>query len=385
MQTRLPARPRGSRPLLALVVLTLTLSGIGGAAVADEAPQAPTADVPREDGQVVTPSPSSTSTTSPGPSPTPTPTPPPKPAVEQQGLVVSLTTHATLPAVTVRSRSGRRTVFVLQRHDGRRWVTVQTQTSSATGRAFFTRKVPFATLRVLAKASPGWTTATSKQINSRAVWSAGYSALGIRKGSVAVTPLGSAQTLTVGDHRRDFAWSTIKVPIVVAADARRAGSRADKAAALRFSDNAAARRVYAALGSHRRAILNLHLRNHGDAFTRTSAVAPGLTSWHVVHQSRYASRIACTPNARQARIEMKKARPSYPFGLLQTPLRSRTIQKIGYGGTEVRQLAIVTLADGRRYGVSILADGGFRPARAKVDKIARWVAKRLDHVPASRC
>lgn len=383
MQTRLPARPRGSRPLLALVVLTLTLTGIGGAAAADDSTPAPTdgdaGRVELQDDTTPTPSPAPTA------SPSPTPTPPPAPTVKQQAVTVSLTTRSTLPAVSVRSRSGKRTVFVLQRHDGRRWVSLRTRTSDANGRLVFARKVPFSTLRVHAKASPGWTAATSTKVDSRTTWSAGYSSLRIKNASVAVTPLGSGRTLTVGDHRRDFAWSTIKVPIVVAADSRRTGSRADKAAALRYSDNAAARRVYDSLGPSRRSILNRHLRKNGDPRTRTSAVAPGLTYWHVAHQSRYASHIACSAKARPARIEMKKARPSYPFGLLQTKLRSRTIQKIGYGGTEVRQLAIVTLSDGRRYGVSILADGGFTPARSKVDRIARWVANRLDHVPARRC
>ena len=385
MQTRLPARPRGSRPLLALVVLTLTLSGFGGSAAADEPTPAPAGDGSATVQDEVTPSPSSTPSPSATPAPTPTPPPAPTPTVRQQAVTVSLTTRSSLPAVSVRSRSGKRTVFVLQRHDGRRWISLRTRTSDASGRIVFARKVPFSTLRVRAKASPGWTDATSRKINSRTTWSVGYSSLRIKNASVAVTPLGSGQTMTVGDHRRDFAWSTIKVPVVVAADSRRTGSRADKSAALRYSNNGAARRVYDSLGPSRRSILNRHLRAHGDGRTRTSAVAPGLTYWHVAHQSRYASRIACAPKARPARIEMKKARPSYPFGLLQTKLKSRTIQKIGYGGKEVRQLAIVTLSDGRKYGVSILADGGFGPARAKVDRIARWVANRLDHLPARRC
>ena len=395
MQTRLPARPRGSRPLLAFTILTLILAGFGGAAAAEEtspgsgddgsAAVAPSDDV--TSGPTLTPTPSPTTTT-PTPSPTTTtPTPPPTttPVPRKQTVKVTLTTRSSMPAVSVRSRSGRRTVFVLQRHDGRRWVDVRTHTSDTRGRTLFTKQVPFSTLRVRARASRGWSAASSATIDSRKVWSAGYRSLRIKSASVAVTPLGGGRTFTVGDHRRDYAWSTIKVPIVVAADARRTGSAADKSAALRYSNNDAARRVYASLGPSRRSILNRHLRAHGDASTRTSAVAPGLTSWHVSDQARYASRIACGSKARSARAHMKQARPSYPFGLLQTRLRSRTIQKIGYGGSEVRQLAIVTLRDGRRYGVSILGDGGFGPARDKVDRIARWVAPRLERLPARRC
>ncbi|MGJ9413404.1 hypothetical protein ACHAAC_11925 [Aeromicrobium sp. CF4.19] len=319
------------------------------------------------------------------PEPTPPPKPqPPKPTKPRKPKVsVSLTTKYTLPAVRAASSSRARSTFVLQRHNGKRWITLRVRKSNAKGVYTFA-KVPFSTLRVTVRPRTGYTFARSRNVNSRAKWHTGYPSLGIKNASVSVTPLGQGP-ITIGDHRRDRAWSTIKVPIVITADRLRRGSAADKKGALRYSDNAAANRVYQSLGGNRRTDVTRHLRKYGDKRTSVHGSGAGLTQWGVSHQSKYASRIACSRVAKPARVHMKKAQTSHRFGMLGTKLAKRTSQKVGYGGSVVRQLAIVKLSDGRAYGVSILADGGFRSARAKVDRIARWVANRLEYLPARRC
>ena len=386
--------PSSSRRRVGVCAAALAASLLVAApfdAYADDGPApVPTGEATQEAdgvGQASEPTESATpspTTPSPSPSVTPTPPPKPKPKPKKQTVSVKVGTARTLPTIRAVSNSKKRTTFVLQRYNGKRWVSVRTRKSSAKGVLTFKHQILFSKYRVKAKSKSGWTAATSKTANTRTKWRAGYSSLGIKNASVAVTPLGG-RSFTVGDHRNDHAWSTIKVPVVVLADARGRGSRADKERALRFSDNAANRRVYNAIGSDRRAALNRHLRKYGDRRTKVSGSGPGLTKWHVTHQSVYASKIACPRVARSARIHMKNAQPSHRFGLLQTKLRARTSQKVGYGGSEVRQLAIVKLRDGRTYGVSILGDGGFRPARDKVDRIARWLANRLEYVPARKC
>ena len=312
------------------------------------------------------------------------PTPTPAPIVDKaQKVSASISMSKNLVNVRAQTSAKKVTNFTLQRLNGKKWVNVKKVRSDSKG-AYVFKKAPFSKLRIQASEVKGFKKATSNTVNASSKWNAGYSSLKIKGASVSITPLGG-KTYTIGDHRNDIALSTLKVPIVVAADAHKSGRSSDKSAAIKVSDNNAAQRVYVSMGGDRRSDLYRHLAKYGDKSTSIHPTNWGYTKWHVSNQSKYASKLGCAKIAQPTLKLMRNVTPAHQFGMDQTRLKKQTAQKVGFGGTIVRQLAVVKTSDGRVYGVSILANGGFSSGKSKVNKIANWTANRLEALPAQKC
>lgn len=133
------------------------------------------------------------------------------------------------------------------------------------------------------------------------------------------------------------AWSTIKVPLVLAATS---GSAADKRAAIRASDNDAAERLWASLGSndvHRAGRLTQELRRGGDQRTMvptTRLQAPwsvfGQTPWETDDQLRYLLGFASLPDSGALLEDMRHLDAQQHWGIAD---RTRPVAKGGWGPT----------------------------------------------------
>ena len=191
-------------------------------------------------------------------------------------------------------------------------------------------------------------------------------AAGLPAGSgLAVVPIGRPDLLrTAGDLGTDVSWSTVKVPLAIAALRVSPDLKGVAEQAITVSDNAAAETLWAALGGEpgAAAAVELVMSQAGDDTTRvpTSRLRPGFstfgqTQWPLGDQALFAAGLACMPDAEPVLGMMTRIDGSQQWGLGRVP---GAAFKGGWGpgiegtGYLVRQFGVIDTADGRA-GVAI--------------------------------
>jgi hypothetical protein len=233
--------------------------------------------------------------------------------------------------------------------------------------------------------------------------------LGGRSG-IAVVPGGLGATpVRMGTLRTSVAWSTSKVPVAMAVIAGGGGAaqRTDLRRAITASDNAAAERLFASLGSPSQAAekATAQLRAAGDRRTVVESrrlrgagfTAFGQTAWRLTDQARVAAGMVCTDPGRQVLDLMGDVIAADRWGLGATKATAQLKggwgpgTKPGAGGGYVdRQMGVLALR-GRSFAVAIAtapADGGHDTGTAHLTRIARWLVAHADvrRLPANaRC
>ncbi|WP_052070977.1 hypothetical protein [Rhodococcoides fascians] len=216
---------------------------------------------------------------------------------------------------------------------------------------------------------------------------------------LALVPVGGGPPTVLGTWTSGVAWSTVKVPMAVAA-LRSGGDAvlADAAAAIERSDNAAADALWGSLGDSAAAgaAVESVLRQGGDSATtiqreqiRPEFSAFGQTEWSTQDQATFAAGLSCIPDAGPVVEMMNNVVPEQQWGLGQL---SDAAFKGGWGprvdgGYVVRQVGIVTTVAGR-VGVAIAAQpdsGSFTDGTAMLDAVGDWLESRSDRLPAGHC
>lgn len=233
----------------------------------------------------------------------------------------------------------------------------------------------------------------------RTTWSRSFARLDLSgPAGVAVVPLDGHPGVSIGSWTNGPAWSTIKVPLSIAALKRSTSSttQARVRSAIRASDNEAAKKLWAGLGSPTTAAKRVEavLRPAGDPNTvvqhrqvRPPYTSFGQTRWRLGDQARFAANISCTADGKTVRSHMGHVVASQRFGLS----RIRGARYKGGWGPDgkrylVRQVAVVTRSDGTRYGVAAaVSASSFERGKQDLDRIGRWVAPRLSDLKASPC
>jgi len=216
-----------------------------------------------------------------------------------------------------------------------------------------------------------------------------------RRVGVAVVVVGRSDPLTLGTWRTGPAWSTIKVPLSIAA-LHQANSRSLVKRAITRSDNAAAEALWARLGSGRRAASRVDavLAADGDRHTRTqwrkvrTAFTPfGQTMWSLADQLRFTGGLACDRHAALVRADMAAVVPSQRWGLGRV---AGARIKGGWGPDTssrylVRQLALVPR--GHDLVAVVVAvepsNGSFAQGVRALDRVAAWLRASLPSLPSS--
>ncbi len=224
------------------------------------------------------------------------------------------------------------------------------------------------------------------------------------KVGLAVVPVGSDRAVTMGDLKSGRAWSTLKVPVSLAAQRMhgyRVAAMEDKA--IIFSDNDAAGELWGSLGggpASVAAVTNI-LREGHDTRTRVSSEAdsppsyPGYTPWALSDQARFGAHLPCMSGAEDIIRLMSHVAANQQWGI--ATMRSRgavTAVKGGWGpvtsdsgGYIVRQLGIVTTNRGQ-LAVSMAAvprSGAFGDGTKMLDKVGGWLERNLAGLPLGRC
>jgi Beta-lactamase enzyme family len=196
----------------------------------------------------------------------------------------------------------------------------------------------------------------------------------------------------LGRLRGGVAWSTIKVPIALAVEARGPSDHEREliAAAMTVSDNAAAEGLWASLGPPEAAAAAVQevLATAGDASTRieTRILRPGFTpfgqtEWSLAAQVRFVAALPGLPHSEPIRSLMRRVVPEQRWGL--GVLGEDVELKGGWGPDPegrhlVRQMGIVELSGGPAVAVAmatIPADGSEASGTANLDRIAQWLGR----------
>ncbi|WP_249643680.1 serine hydrolase [Nocardia sputi] len=216
---------------------------------------------------------------------------------------------------------------------------------------------------------------------------------------MAIMPVGGEQAVTFGEWTSGPAWSTMKVPLTIAALRRSPGATSYAAsAAITQSDNAAADVLWQSLGSAQEAAQAVQavLREGGDSKTvvpatrtRSEHSAFGQADWSLTDQVRFASRLPCLPQSDRVTALMQQVVTSQRWGLGEF---SGAEFKGGWGPDPsgaylVRQFGIISIPSGQiAIAVAVQPDSGaFSDGMNVLDRLATVVSQHLDELAGGRC
>jgi hypothetical protein len=202
-----------------------------------------------------------------------------------------------------------------------------------------------------------------------------------------------------GTWQSGAAWSTIKVPLSIAA-LRKDAMAAEPyvSPAITQSDNAAADQLWALLGAptDASAAVQTVLIEAGDAGVTVQAqqVRPpyspyGQTQWSLTQAARFAFALPCLSSADSVLTEMRSIASDQQWGLAG---KDGVAAKGGWGpesdgGYLVRQIGLV--GEGQNsFGVAIAAkpsDGSFGTGTMALDKLSKWVLEHREQMPNGGC
>ncbi|BDE14784.1 MULTISPECIES: class A beta-lactamase-related serine hydrolase [Mycobacterium] len=215
---------------------------------------------------------------------------------------------------------------------------------------------------------------------------------------LAVAAVGSAEPpATWGSWEQGPAWSTSKVPLVIAAY-REQGHITDKMrAAITESDNAAAEALWQQLGEPATAARKVQqsLQETGDPTTvqsrkvRPEYTAFGQTIWSLANQAHFTANAFCDKRNDPIFDLMAQIQQQQTWGI-GTMAGARF--KGGWGPSEsgiylVRQLGVIDTPAGKT-AVAIAAQpisGSFDDGRHALDEAATWLTSHLAQLPAGKC
>ncbi len=218
---------------------------------------------------------------------------------------------------------------------------------------------------------------------------------------LALMPVGGGRMTIYGDWTSGIAWSTMKVPLAVAAlrHDTDASILEEVEAAITVSDNDAAYALWESLGDNAEAAQAVQdvLDEAGDATTGVGAprtrlddTSFGGTEWTLANQVRFASRLPCLPDTEAVTKLMGEITPEQSWGL---GLLDGAEYKGGWGPDDetgvytVRQFGLVPIGSGRlAVALAAQADSGtFEDTTALLDALAALVGRHLSELRGGVC
>jgi hypothetical protein len=191
---------------------------------------------------------------------------------------------------------------------------------------------------------------------------------------------------SLGDLKSCVAWSTIKVPLAIAALRNghpEAEDLIDKAIA--NSDNSASEALWSQLGEPADAARKIQeiiaATGDGDTVVQSQRVRPGYTPfgqtrWSLANQALFAAQLPHIPDAAYVIDLMHNLTEEHRWGLAAKGYAAKGGWGPGTDGTYLaRQLAIVP-----NLGIALAAEAkDFSTATAALDTIADWLVRHLPH------
>ncbi len=216
---------------------------------------------------------------------------------------------------------------------------------------------------------------------------------------MAIMPVGGEKMVTFGDWTTGPAWSTMKVPLVIATQRKSSTSSSYAAtAAITQSDNSAADTLWQSLGTGQEAAKAVEavLRDGGDTKTtvpatktRSDASAFGQADWALTEQVRFASRLPCLPQSSGVVDLMEQITSSQRWGLGE--LEGAQF-KGGWGPDTsgsylVRQFGLIQRPGGQiAVAIATQPDSGTLSDGTRIlDRLATVISQHLDELSGGSC
>jgi hypothetical protein len=199
------------------------------------------------------------------------------------------------------------------------------------------------------------------------------------KVGVAIVSAG-ADVTSFGEWSDGVAWSTIKVPLAVAA-LRADVAQADQlSAAITRSDNAAAEELWSQLGDPAAQLVQSVLREAGDPVSvvesrrlRAEYTPFGQTRWSLADQARFAAGLSRVPGSSRVTDLMATLSADHRWGLAAKGFAAKGGWGPGLSGEYlVRQFAIVSGTVGVALAAEV-SDGGYQAGVDVINSLADWV------------
>lgn len=214
----------------------------------------------------------------------------------------------------------------------------------------------------------------------------------VAAGSLGVAVVGPDGPLSTGMVDPTPAWSTIKVPIAIAALRSNPELIDDARLAITVSDNAAAERLYAAAGPQ--AVDTVLYSVALTTGVNTAKVRPefstfGQTQLSVIDEAQLANGLACSDGAAPVIALMGQIDPSQAYGLGAVG----ALYKGGWGpdttgAYDVRQFGWIPRGDGSWVAVALTArpaDGTYASGQAMLTAAAQYIAQSASVLPSAAC
>lgn len=217
---------------------------------------------------------------------------------------------------------------------------------------------------------------------------------------LAIAAVGNRESVqSFGDWTTGPAWSTSKVPLVLAAMRSDPGApvSTNMTAAITHSDNTAAEMIWEGLGEPEAAASKVSavLNEAGDPTAvqsqrvRPEFTAFGQTSWSLANQAGFLAQTACDPQSAPVLDLMSQIDGGQRWGLgaiAGAQFKGGWGPSVG-GGYLVRQIGIIH-ADHGNLAVAIAAaptDGTFSSGIEIVDILTGWLSDHLAELSAGEC
>jgi hypothetical protein len=222
-----------------------------------------------------------------------------------------------------------------------------------------------------------------------------HASMGLVVSAVGANP----RQLVLGDWATGPAWSTMKVPLIIAAlDEEHPPVITDSMrAAITESNNAAAESIWEKLGDPLAAAHKVEevLNKYGDPTTVQwrklwpQFTAFGQTIWSLTNQARFTAGAVCDPANAPVFQLMGQVVTDQRWGLGLIP---NTRFKGGWGPSPnkrylVRQLGILEMPTGLT-AVALAtqpASGSFADGTAQLTELSKWLTQHLAALPVGRC
>lgn len=212
-------------------------------------------------------------------------------------------------------------------------------------------------------------------------------------GKLGIATASADGAVAAGYQTASPAWSTVKVPIAIAALRTQPDQIANAELAITVSDNDAAERLFAASGTEN---VNAVLAEGGvgtqvnDVLMRPGFSTFGQTALSVSDEAVLASRLACIDGANPVLEMMGRIDPSQAYGLGAV---EGTQFKGGWGpdtsgSYQVRQFGLLPRHDGTFAPVALTAlpaDGAYATGQAMLTHAAIMLATQTQSLPAAAC
>jgi hypothetical protein len=217
---------------------------------------------------------------------------------------------------------------------------------------------------------------------------------------VAVSAVGNGRDpMILGDWRSGPAWSTMKVPLTIAALREEDPPQltSEMTAAIDESDNAAAESIWQSLGDPVTAAHKVEavLREVGDPTAvesrklRPLFTAFGQSDWSLINQARFMASAVCDKRNEPVFALMGHIEPDQRWGIGEIP---GTRFKGGWGPSLVgkylvRQIGILSIPTGM-VAIAVAAEpnsGAFADGARDLTEVANWLTNHITALPAGQC